>query len=539
MYCPRLFYYQWVENIFIENPDTVAGDRVHKRTDRETQTGPDWDQALQEGETLRSVSLQSEKLGLTGVVDLLHSDETGPRLVDYKKGSPRRDSNGNLTPKEADAVQIVAYAMLLDEAGSPPVSASIYYAAEKQHVPVSLEPCHFDHCRGLITEARALAASGQCPPPLQDDPRCSYCSAYSVCLPTESNYWLSKEAPPPKTDTNRGPRPECDEQDILIVQKPGASVGCRAGHLTVSYKGDVLTRMPAHQVRAVYLYGAVQMTAAATQFCLEHALDVSFFAPSGRFLGLLSGLPASGVDARMGQYRHFADATARLAIAREFVRGKIHNQRVLLMRNACPEKQEIKEMSQLRDRTAKVGSMTELLGLEGRAAAIYFGLFKTMLRQDMGFDFTKRNRRPPRDPVNAILSLSYSMLCKEIAGILWGVGLDPFLGFMHEARYGRPALALDLMEEFRPLVADSVTLSLINRSELKPNDFVYTTKGVFIKDNARRSFWEAWARRLDNEVTHPVFGYRMTYRRMFEVQARQLWRLLRGEASRYEGFTTR
>ena len=164
-----------------------------------------------------------------------------------------------------------------------------------------------------------------------------------------------------------------------------------------------------------------------------------------------------------------------------------------------------------------------------------------MLSEKAGveFSFTERNRRPPRDPLNALLSQGYSILSKELTGICHAVGLDPFLGFYHQPRYGRPALALDLMEEFRPLVADSVAISLLNRGELTVSDFSRSASGCFLRENGRRVFWEAWFRRLDTEVTHPQFGYAMSYRRMLEVQARQLWRFVRGEAVEYFGFTTR
>jgi CRISPR-associated protein Cas1 len=128
---------------------------------------------------------------------------------------------------------------------------------------------------------------------------------------------------------------------------------------------------------------------------------------------------------------------------------------------------------------------------------------------------------------------------KELTGVCHTVGLDPFLGFLHQPRYGRPALALDLMEEFRPLIADSVAISLINRGELGRHDFVHSTNGTFLKDEGRRAFWAAYFRRMDTEVSHPEFGYKMSYRRMLEVQARQLWRYLRGEAAAYHAFTTR
>jgi len=265
------------------------------------------------------------------------------------------------------------------------------------------------------------------------------------------------------------------------------------------------------------------------------------FSPAGRFLGLLRGLPASGVDARRGQYRLFDLPGVRLQLAREVIRAKIHNQRVMLMRNGEVPERILKLLSHLRDSTTSARDINELLGIEGSAAALYFEQFESMLKQreDWKFNWQGRNRRPPRDPVNALISMGYSMLVKELTGVCHSVGLDPFLGFMHQPRYGRPALALDLMEEFRPLIADSVAISIINRSEIGPEDFIKSANGTSMNERGRKIFWEAWFRRFDTEVSHPEFNYKMAYRRMLEVQARQLWRFVRGEATTYHGFTTR
>lgn len=211
------------------------------------------------------------------------------------------------------------------------------------------------------------------------------------------------------------------------------------------------------------------------------------------------------------------------------------------MRNGDVPTKVIKQMANLRDSLNESQELNSILGIEGIAANLYFEHFPSMLKGGNAwqFDFEGRNRRPPRDPVNALLSLGYSMLSKELAGICHAVGLDPFVGFFHQPRYGRPALALDLMEEFRPLVADSVAISLINRGELSLTNFVRSASGTFLNESGRRTFWEAWFRRLDTEATHPHFGYKMSYRRMMDVQARQLWRCVRGEAESYHPFTTR
>ncbi len=570
LYCPRLFYLQWVENLFEENADTAAGSAAHRQTDQPSRFDEEKAEALRsglsEGARLRSLKIESASLGLVGVIDVVEGGANGLELVDYKKGSALRAEDGTLSPKQNDSAQLAAYAMLLREDGARVASAYVFYAADRRRVPVVLDDALFDLVRSTLAEARALAASGRMPPPLVDDVRCLHCSAYPLCLPRESAWWRQsspatraasvhtpalpgfedpapaiREIPPPPELADQPPRPPRLDGELLVVQTPGAMVGQSGGEFTVSVKKEVLRKIPVHQLRAIYLYGAIQLTAQAVQTALEEEVDVAYFAPSGRFLGMLRGLPASGVDARLGQYALFQQPFARLRLASEAIRAKIHNQRVLLMRNGDPAEGVLREMARLRDDAAEATSLDELLGIEGSAAHLYFREFPTMLkdRAAWAFDFSGRNRRPPRDPVNALLSLGYSMLAKELAGVCHAVGLDPFLGFLHQPRYGRPALALDLMEEFRPLVADSVALSLINRGELDEGDFLRSANGTVLNERGRRRFWEAWFRRLDTEVSHPEFGYKMSYRRMLEVQARQLWRHVRGDAMRYHGFTTR
>ena len=539
LYCPRLFYLQWVEDLFIENAETASGSAVHKRVDEPSHLR-DQDLDMTERAALRSVAVHSESLGLTGIVDLIEDTGNGRHLLDYKRGSPHQNEDGSLVAKENDAVQLASYALLLREEGIEIARASVYYAAEKKRVPVQLTDDLFAKTLQTLREAREVAASGVCPPPLRDDPRCLRCSAYSVCLPNESSYWsgLLPDAPIDKEP----PRPPGDEGEVLIVQNPRAYVRRRAGELTVTVEGEVPTKHPLEQLQAVYIFGAVQMSTQAVQGCLERSIPIAYFSPAGRFLGLTGGLPTSGTDARQGQYRLFAEPGLRAKLASSILSAKIHNQRVLLMRNGEAPKVVLERMASLRDQAASGDySLESLRGIEGSAAALYFEHFGTMLKGTAfeNFDFNGRNRRPPKDPVNALLSQGYSILAKELTGMCHAVGLDPFLGFLHQPRYGRPALALDLMEEFRPLIADSVAISLLNRRELSVGDFTRTTRGTFMGDEARKQFWRAWFRRMDTEVSHPQFGYKMSYRRMLDVQTRQFWRFCRGEATEYHAFTTR
>jgi CRISPR-associated protein Cas1 len=201
-------------------------------------------------------------------------------------------------------------------------------------------------------------------------------------------------------------------------------------------------------------------------------------------------------------------------------------------------------MARLSRRAAHAPDLPTLLGIEGAAARVYFANFGGMLKQgksegEMGFDFTTRNRRPPHDPINALLSFAYALLVKDLTVAILAAGLDPYLGFYHQPRYGRPALALDLAEEFRPLVAESVALAAVNNGEVRPDDFVRQLGAVALTERGRRQFLAAYERRLDTEVRHPIFGYAISYRRVLSVQTRLLARCLLGEMPHYQPFCTR
>jgi CRISPR-associated protein Cas1 len=199
-------------------------------------------------------------------------------------------------------------------------------------------------------------------------------------------------------------------------------------------------------------------------------------------------------------------------------------------------------MAELLWRLDRATEMESLLGLEGQGAALYFGEFGRFLKGQppgRGFDFRTRNRRPPRDPVNALLSFAYALLCKDCFAAVSTVGFDPYHGFYHCGRHGRPSLALDLMEEFRPVIADSVVLTLINNRVVTPEDFLVWREACQLTETGRKAFFAAYEQRKATVVTHPVYGYKMSYSRMLEVQARILAAYVRGDIPSYTGFTVR
>ena len=294
----------------------------------------------------------------------------------------------------------------------------------------------------------------------------------------------------------------------------------------------------------VCLFGNVQITAQALRECFTHDIPVCHFSYGGWFNGITRGLGLRNAVVKRAQFRAVEDVDFCLGLARRFVQAKIHNQRTMLRRNhSDPPKTVLDALEEAGPAAGKCAALESLLGIEGNAARNYFGAFNGMLKPKEGdavnFDFNGRNRRPPRDPVNAMLSFVYSMLAKDCTTALLSAGFDPFQGFYHQPRFGRPALALDLMEEFRPIIADSTVLTLVNSGIVRSADFVRGAGAANMKPGARKALIEAYERRMDQLVTHPVFGYRISYRQVLEVQARLLARHVCGELPDFPAFLPR
>jgi CRISPR/Cas system-associated endonuclease Cas1 len=287
--------------------------------------------------------------------------------------------------------------------------------------------------------------------------------------------------------------------------------------------------IPLGDISELVLHGPVSLTTPALGALLREEIPVTYASSGGWVLGHTVSTGHRNVAIRMAQYRAAFDERRCLSFSRSLVAAKIRNSRVFLRRNTkagdtAERDAALEALSRLADRAVHAPNEPELLGIEGEAAARYFRLFPTMFgevaRDFPEFAFDKRTRRPPADPVNAM-------------------GFDPYLGFYHKPRFGRPALALDLMEPFRSVLADSTVIQVINNGEIKPEGFVTSGTAVNLKAHARRAFIAAYERRLDQEVTHPVFGYRVSMRRLLEVQARLLARYLSGEIDDYPHYLIR
>lgn len=331
----------------------------------------------------------------------------------------------------------------------------------------------------------------------------------------------------------------------LYVQGQGFSLGLSGEVLEVREKGKVVEQVRLLELSHVALFGNVQCSAQALRELMAREIVVLHLSYGGWINGLTSPMVHKNILLRKRQFEVAQMPERCLPLARAFVQGKVKNARTLLRRNGREvSEQVLKELGNIRHDVQQAQCLASLLGVEGTAARLYFSQLSKMFKQTVGeglptFDFNGRNRRPPKDPVNAMLSYVYALLSKDMLATLVGVGLDPYLGFYHQAKYGRPALALDLMEEFRHLVGDSVVLGVINNGELLPSDFVVRAGACAMSDSGRKRLIEAYERRVDMMVAHPLFGYSLSYRRIFEVQARLLTRHLLGELETYTPFTTR
>lgn len=529
-YCPRLFYLEWVQSRFEDNPDTVEGRYVHRNVDAGGGRidDPDEDSPVRKA---RSVTISSEELGIIAKADIIEGKGNKVTPVEVKRGRP---------PKHGPAwspelVQICAIGLILQDNGYDCSEGQIFFAESRERVKVPFDEKLVWQTLSVLRDLKEVAGSPDPPPPLVDSPKCPRCSLVGICLPDETNLLANRSDVPPRRLTPRdsAARP-------LYVTEQGTRIGVRKGRVTVSQQKEVLQEVRLIDVSQVSIYGNVQISSQAMRAMFDQQVPVCWFSYGGWFQGIAHGLPSKHVDLRRRQVG--IAAQAGLPIAQKMVEGKIRNSRTLLRRNSRSEvKPILEQLKATADQAAEVDTIESLLGVEGAAARLYFSRFSAMLKDDSldTFDFQGRNRRPPRDPVNCLLSYAYSLLTKDLTAVALAVGFDPFLGVFHKPRFGRPALALDLAEEFRPLIADSTVVNVINNGEIQENGFTVRAQGVALTQQGRRSFIAAYERRLDQEVTHPVYGYKITYRRVLEVQARMLGAYLLGEIPEYVPFMTR
>ena len=617
VYCQRLFYYEFVEGVFVESADTLRGDAIHQRVDSgsgalpaakkktrsdskssaaPTENKETVSQAAspapsnEEPETIhaRSVQMGSERLGVVAKMDLVEVRADTPSEagavgkeedlfavlnvcpVDYKAGAPRESEDGaggaGLNELwDTDKMQLGLQALILRDNGYTCSEGVIYYRAVKQRVRLPITPELETWILQQIAEAKRVVA-GPIPEPLVHSSKCVRCSLAPVCLPDETRMLAQA---PAQADTPAGEKPSealadaprrliaaRDDARPLYLNTPGYRVGCKDEVLTIKDRDKVIDEVRMRDLSHVALFGNVQISTQAVQSLCEQEVPVTYFSMGGWFYGITRGHGLKNVFLRMEQFRLGRDERICLSLARRFVHGKIRNHRTLLMRNHLePPEPIIAKLKRAAEDALAASSTQELLGIEGAAASQYFQCFSGMVKVEddlpgleqpidarqraFNFNFSHRNRRPPTDPVNAMLSLAYSMLAKDCTLAVLAVGFDPYLGFYHQPRFGRAALGLDLMEEFRPLIAESTVLSCINNRVITDRDFVKAGEAVNLSAPGRKRFFQTYEQRMSSLITHPLFDYKVSYRRALELQARLLAKTLTGEIAEYIPLMTR
>lgn len=592
VYCPRLFYLEHVDGLFAHNTDTIEGASKHRRVDQKTDELPSADAITQDYEKIhaRSVTLSSDQFGIIAKMDLIEVQGNQATPVDYKRGSPRKLQDGSLDAWDPERVQVCAQALVLRENNYECTEAVIFFWETRQRVRIPITAELIEQTLQAIQQANSLSSQLVAPSPLVDSPKCPRCSLVSICLPDETSrctrydvteseglkqpllfeVGLPQAVQIDQTDEQEQ-RPirqlvtVRDEAKPVYLNTQGMSVGVSGQVLTIKDRDKKIQEIRLKDVSQLNLFGAVQVSTQAIQILLQEDIPLAYFSFGGWFHGMTQGVGLRNILWRREQFRKADQPEFCLSLAKELVVGKIRNQRTMLQRNHIEPPVEILDfLKSLMIEAKRVDSIGSLLGVEGVAARTYFSAFSGLIKVNTNkktttasdedvvglatstgvtdafrFDFEKRNRRPPRDPINALLSLGYGVLAKDLTVLCATVGLDPYLGFYHQPRFGRPSLALDMMEPFRPLIVDSAVISAINQRMVTLDDFISAGDAVALTAKGRKSFYLAYEQRMDQLVTHPMFGYRVSYRRLIEIQIRLLARLLTGEITRYPVFVTR
>lgn len=325
----------------------------------------------------------------------------------------------------------------------------------------------------------------------------------------------------------------------LYVKEQGAVLSREGERIIARKGGGVLVEMPTLHVERLVTMGNVHLTTPLTAFLLEQRIDTVFLSSHGRYRGRLLAPEGGHVALRRRQYERSADPGFCLDLARRMIAAKLHSQAALLARRKGDAVRfAAKELRKLAGQVDRVGDLEGVRGYEGTAARLYFEAFGSICKGE--FVFQGRTKHPPNDPLNALLSLGYSLLFADTLSALYVEGFDPYLGFLHQERSGHAALASDLMEEFRAPVVDVVVLGLCNRGAIKPKDFRRRRgQGVRLNDTALRLFFEEYDRRMEARVQVPAYGQQYAYRAALGQQARCLAAVVVGDREVYEPFQMR
>jgi CRISP-associated protein Cas1 len=475
----------------------------------------------------RAVDVVSHDLGVIGRCDTVELDGNAAMTVVEHKATPVRRRPEVTEPMR---VQVALLAGALADMGYPVAGQAIYFTNHHTRVDVSLTPADMALARDTVAATARTLAADQAPPPLEDDRRCSRCSHISVCLPDER---------PLAPVTRRIIVADPDTQ-VLHLTTPGSRAYVSRGRIEVSKSGEKLGTFPIERVQGMVVHGNVDLSSGLIRELLWRSLSVVWCTSTGRVTGWARA--AQGPNGGPRLLQHVASHSGRIDLARQFVAAKVANQATLLRRHGDAPA-AVARLRELQREALTAPSLTDLFGIEGDAAARYFAHFLTMLRPKVvtteGLTFSVRTRRPARDPINAALNFCYGLLAADTLRAVVACGLDPHAGFLHSSGRNKPALALDLVEEFRAAVADSVVLNAFNNGEIRSRDFSTVLGTTRIGERGRKALISGYERRVTGTFRHPIFGYDVTWRRAMEIQARLVLGVIDGTQPRYQGIKIR
>jgi CRISPR-associated protein Cas1 len=511
LYCERLFYLEEVEEIRVADESVYAGRRLHEEL------------SADEGETV-SLVLESDEIGLKGKVDCLRRRNGQLIPYEHKRGRARTGDDG---PEAwpSDRLQVYAYTMLLEEhTGTTIEEARIRYHADNVTVRVAVDEPAREKVHWAIERVHELRRSVERPPVTDNEKLCLRCSLAPVCLPEEER--LAKD---PEWDPVRL-FPKDKERQTIHVTDHRARV-TRSGDTLSIIKGDnTKETLPIRSVGEVVLHGHAQITAQAIHLCAHQEVGVHWITGGGRYIGSIAA-GASPVQRRIRQYEALREPGLSFRLAKKLASARSTSQLGFLLR-ASRERGRSSEIDEvIRGIRGALRTMSQaegidaLRGFEGEAGRLYFFGLPALLREDLDkrLRFNGRNRRPPKDCFNALLSFGYALLLRDVMQAILAVGLEPAFGFYHRPRSAAHPLALDLMELFRVPLWDMPLVASINRRQWNPEgDFTYAGVQVWLSANGRKKAIEVYERRKEDEWRHPVTGYSLSYARLIELECRLL-----------------
>lgn len=529
-YCERLFYLEEVENMRVADERVYAGRRLHVELARE-----------EDEEEWLTFNLESERWGLTGRIDCVRRRDGMIVPYEHKRGRSARSFEGVAEAWPSDRLQVIAYALLVEEqTGREVIEGRVRYHADNVMVRVPIDETARADLVRAIARARALQSTVERPPVTTNERLCVRCSLAPVCLPEEARLaeQLAEPMPVQIERTNLRLFPADDDRRTLHVITQGARVGRKGDRFEITARDEPVQLHPVREIGQVVLHGFAQITTQALRLCAEQEIGVHWLTGGGRYMGAWSAGMGS-VQRRIRQYRALTEPELCLQLARRLAEARARGQLGFLLRasrEAGRASAEVRDaivgIRKLLSPLTRAACIDSLRGYEGSIGAYYFGALPHLVVPEAGEAMRPqgRNRRPPKDRCNALLSYGYALLLKDVTNAILTVGLDPCLGFFHQPRSQAHPLALDLMELFRVPLVDLPVIASINRRQWdEDDDFQIAGQQVWLSEAGRKKFISIYERRKEDQWKHPVIGHSLSYSRLMELEVRLLEKEWMGE----------